>query len=289
MKKKNKWIIIFLLPTLLLCILIYGAPTFIMFGSSFFDWRLLSGIEFSGLKNYMSLFQDKTFHKALFNTILWAGLQGSLNIGLGVVVALILARKEFYWKFVRTIYVIPNIISNAALGVMFVTMFSPRIGIINSLIRAIGFHDFNVNWFSNYDTAFWAITATWLPYAGICTILVLAEITAIDDAILEAAKMDGASRFKTDIYIVLPAVRNIIATCVVLGATSALKNFDMIFITTSGGPGKATINLPLYIYKTAMLELNFGYANTISVIVVLLGIFMVIGIRNIFKLGDDHI
>ncbi|PYG88246.1 carbohydrate ABC transporter membrane protein 1 (CUT1 family) [Ruminiclostridium sufflavum DSM 19573] len=290
MEKKNRlWIAIFLLPSILIFCLIYGASVVTLFGSSFTEWKLASKLEFTGISNYVNLFADKNFLKALSNTVIWALLQSTIHIFIGVTFALILSKKEFYWKFARTAYMIPNIICSAALGMVYLSIFNPKFGAVNNIIRALGVEDFSQNWFMDYSSAFFTVTITWLPFAGVVAILVLAEIAAIPEAILESAKIDGAGEFKTNIYVVLPLLKNIIGTCVIVAATSMLKNFDIIFMTTNGGPGNTTLNLPLYIYKTSMLENNYGYANTIGAFLILLGIVMLIVINKAFKLGQSDI
>lgn len=290
MRDKNRfWIAIFLIPSLLIFCMIYGASVITLFASSFTEWRLASKVEFVGLSNYINLFSDDDFLKALSNTTIWALLQSTIHIVIGVTFALILAKKEFYWKFARTAYMIPNIISSAALGMVYLSIFNPKFGAVNSIIRALGVKDFEQNWFMDYSTAFFTVTMTWLPFAAIVSILILAEIGAIPESIMESAKIDGAGEFKTNIYIVLPLLRNIIGTCVIVAATSMLKNFDIIFMTTNGGPENTTLNLPLYIYKTSMLENNYGYANTIGAFLILLGIVMLVAISKTFKMGQSDI
>jgi raffinose/stachyose/melibiose transport system permease protein len=290
MRDKNRlWIAIFLIPSLLIFCMIYGASVITLFASSFTDWRLASKVEFVGLSNYINLFSDRDFLNALFNTTIWALLQSTIHIVIGVTFALILAKKEFYWKFARTAYMIPNIISSAALGMVYLSIFNPKFGAVNSIIRAFGVNDFKQNWFMDYSTAFFTITMTWLPFAAIVSILVLAEIGAIPESIIESAKIDGAGEFKTNLYIVLPLLRNIIGTCVIVAATSMMKNFDIIFMTTNGGPENTTLNLPLYIYKTSMLENNYGYANTIGAFLIMLGIVMLVVISKTFRIGQSDV
>ncbi|MEN6316819.1 MAG: sugar ABC transporter permease [Clostridiaceae bacterium] len=289
-KKNGVWIFIFLSPAILLFLLVYAASVFIMFGSSFADWRLMSDIKSAGFNNYIELFaKDGTFLKALTNTAIWVVLQSTVHIVIGVTVALILAKKEFYWKFARTAYMLPNIVSGAAMGMLYLCIFNPSFGLINEIVKLFGAGDFAHNWFYDYSTAFVTVTMTWLPFAAVVTILVLAEMTAISDSILEAARIDGAGEFETNIFIILPMLRNILGTCVIVAATSMLKNFDIIFMTTNGGPGTETLNLPLYLYKTAMIENNYGYANTIGTFTTILGIVIIITINKVFRMGRSDI
>jgi raffinose/stachyose/melibiose transport system permease protein len=279
LKKNNFWIAAFLLPTVILFLLIYGVSLVLLFGTSFTEWSLGMQRTFVGIKNYISLFHDSDFRAGLINTSIWVLLQCTIHVAIGVVFALILAQKEFYWKFARTVYMIPNIISSAALGMIYMVTFNADFGAVNSFIRIFGFKDFSQNWFMDYSTAFLTVTVIWLPFAAVVSILVLAEIAAIPESIIEAAKIDGADGIKTNLYIILPMLKNIIGTCVILAGTSMVQKLDVIMITTGGGPGNTTLNLPLN---------NFGYANTCGVFLVAFGIAMVFIITRLFSIGNSQ-
>jgi raffinose/stachyose/melibiose transport system permease protein len=197
--------------------------------------------------------------------------------------------KEFYWKFARTVYMIPNIISGAAVGMLFLCILNPDFGAVNNIVRLLGNKDFSLNWFMDYSTSFFSVTMTWLPYAAVVSILVLAEIAAIPESLYESARIDGANEIQINMHIVIPMLRNIIGTCVILAATSMLQKLDIILMTTSGGPGNLTMNLPYYIYRTALIDNNFGYSNTIGVFLVVFGIVLVLFFQKLFKIGNSHV
>lgn len=280
MKVNKKWFPVFLAPAVILFLLIYAIPLVMVFATSFCDYRLTaSEITFVGLQNYKLLFADPNFAEALKNTIVWIVIQCTVHVALGVILALMLYKKPRGWKFVRTAYMIPNIISNAAIGMIFINIFNPQFGVINSVLKGLGFEHLTHNWLMETQTAFPSVTMVWLLFAGYTTTLVLAQALSIDQSVLEAAKVDGATGFQTDIFIMLPLLKKIIGTTMVMAATYMLQMFDLIYITTNGGPGKVTTNLPLLLYGVYKSENNYGYANTIGVIIILLGI-LVMGIIN---------
>ncbi len=288
MRINKIWIVLFLLPTLLLFLLIYALPIATVSVTSFFDYTYAK-FNFRGLGNYLQLFSgnlaSREFIKALLNTMIWIALQITVHVGLGLLVALGLYRRPFAWKFVRTAYMLPNIVSLAALGIIYLNVFDSQRGLVNGLVRLLGFPDFSVNWY--VDHAFLTTTFTWLVFAGLVTILILADIAAISDDVFESARMDGAAGWRMDWYITLPLIRNTIGTCVILAATSMLKEFELIFMTTNGGPGITTLNLPLLIYKTALIEQNYGLANTIGVFTILLGVALIVTVNRIFLAGGS--
>ncbi|MED9902796.1 MAG: sugar ABC transporter permease [Lachnospiraceae bacterium] len=291
MKIRNKtkiWIFAFLFPSILLYALVYVYPLATDFITSFCKWTSKTGPKFSGLSNYMYLFsRDSNLLVAFKNTALWIVLQCTIHVGLGFLVAFVLARRPFGWKFTRTAYMIPNAVSSVAMGVLYLNMFNPQIGIVNSLIRKLGFTDFQVNWFANDATAFFAVTMTWLPYAAMTTILVMAEMTAIPDSLREAAKIDGASNLQVDLHIVLPMLKNVFNLCLILAASAMVTNFDNIFVTTRGGPNNATLNLGLYYYKTANIENNYGLANAIGTIQIVFGLVLIWVINKVVKVDKE--
>lgn len=287
MKSSKRWRFIFLLPATVLFIFVYAVPVLTLILTSFTEWIVASKPVFTGIDNYITLFTDKEFMQSTINTIIWMFLQSTVHILIGVVLALILARKKFYWKFTRTVFMLPNIISSAAVGMLFVLLLNPSFGAVNSVLGALGFENLP-NWFMNSKTAFFAVTMTWLPYAAIVTILLMAEMTSLSDSVMEAAIMDGASEFQKNIYIVLPLTKNIIGTTTILGATSMLQKLDLVMMTTKGAPGNTTMNLPIYVYNTAFIANDFGLANTGGVFMIGLGLIAVVIIRRIYKTENHY-
>lgn len=139
------------------------------------------------------------------------------------------------------------------------------------------------NLFGNSRYAFWTVTATWILYSGFNTIIFLSEMGAVDPAIYEAARVDGAKPWQMDRYITIPLMKNILGTCVILASVAMVSQFDIIYMTTKGGPGNSTLNLPIYLYKAATLENNYGKANAVGVVQIVLGLTLVLVIQWLFR------
>ncbi|MHC1787672.1 MAG: carbohydrate ABC transporter permease [Christensenellales bacterium] len=290
MRRQNGWIAAFLLPTFALFLIIYAIPLGMTLGTSLFDYRLFPNrFTFVGLENYRQLFtKDPQFSRALINNLVWILIHTTLHITIGTVLALILYKKPRGWKAVRVIYMIPSIISNAAVAMIFVNIYNPSYGVLNSSLRALGLDTWQRNWMYDPVTSFASVTMIWTLFSGYNTTLILAQALSIDDSILEAATVDGANRFQQDTLIILPLVKRMIATTMIMAATYMLQMFDLIYLTTKGGPGYTTTNLPLMLYKTAMSENNYGYANTIGVVIILLGmVFMTLINRGLKTHEED--
>lgn len=287
MRVKKRMMVCFLMPCILLFALIYLLPMGIVFVTSFYDWKAGGVFNFVGLDNYIeAILRDTRMHQALRNTGIWALLQSIVHVGIGTITAFLLSRKRRGWKILRTIFMIPNVISAAALGVIFLNVFNSKYGLINSFISSVTGNNYDKNWYFDQNTAFLTVTWSWLLYAGLVMILILAGVMSVSDDVIEAAKIDGASNFKIDIKIRLPLVRNILGTCVIISATSMLREFELIYLTTNGGPGITTLNLPLYLYKTSLTDNNYGYANMMGVLLIVLGIFVVFAINKLFRMNE---
>ncbi|MCB5385440.1 sugar ABC transporter permease [Blautia glucerasea] len=283
-KNKKIWIFLFTIPCMILFALVYAAPIITVFYTSLCDYTAFNSPAFQGIKNFITIFSDSDFICSIRNTLLWVVLQSTIHVGVGLAMALVLRRKPKGWKFARTAYMIPNIIPTAATGVMFTLLLNPMFGIVKPIMDFLGIDYAMVpNLFGNSRYAFWTVTATWIFYSGFNTIIFLAEMGAVSKEIYEAAAIDGATPWQADRYITLPLMRNVCGTCVTLASVAMVSQFDIIYMTTKGGPGTSTLNLPIYLYKAATLENNYGKANAVGVVQIIIGITLVILIKGLFR------
>ena len=274
----------FTIPCMILFALVYAAPIITVFYTSLCDYTAFNSPAFQGIKNFITIFSDSDFICSIRNTLLWVVLQSTIHVGVGLAMALVLRRKPKGWKFARTAYMIPNIIPTAATGVMFTLLLNPMFGIVKPIMDFLGIDYAMVpNLFGNSRYAFWTVTATWILYSGFNTIIFLAEMGAVSKEIYEAAAIDGATPWQADRYITLPLMRNVCGTCVTLASVAMVSQFDIIYMTTKGGPGTSTLNLPIYLYKAATLENNYGKANAVGVVQIIIGITLVILIKGLFR------
>ena len=283
-KNKKIWIFLFTIPCMIVFALVYAAPIITVFYTSLCDYTAFNSPAFQGIKNFITIFSDSDFICSIRNTLLWVVLQSTIHVGVGLAMALVLRRKPKGWKFARTAYMIPNIIPTAATGVMFTLLLNPMFGIVKPIMDFLGIDYAMVpNLFGNSRYAFWTVTATWILYSGFNTIIFLAEMGAVSKEIYEAAAIDGATPWQADRYITLPLMRNVCGTCVTLASVAMVSQFDIIYMTTKGGPGTSTLNLPIYLYKAATLENNYGKANAVGVVQIIIGITLVILIKGLFR------
>lgn len=276
-------------PLILFFTVFLLAPVIIVFGSSFVEWKGFSGnITFIGLDNYIAAMSDSEFIVSFKHTLIWIFLQSTIHVLIGVSFAIIISRKFRGWKVLRTSFMIPNMISASALGFIFLMVFNGQIGLINGVLKKLHLEQFVHNWFFDPSTAFVSVTVTWLLFSGLIMLLVLTEIGTIPSSLYEAADLDGASQWQKDLFITIPQLRNVLGTCMIIAATSKLKEFELIYLTTKGGPGTETMSLPLYLYNTMIVQNNFGYSNMIGTVLIALGLILIYIISKVFKIASDE-
>lgn len=288
MKVKKKWIVAFLTPATLLFIFVYALSLIMLIVTSFSDWRIGQEIHFTGLDNYRQLFASSEFKDAFVNTVKWILIQSTIHVFIGVVFALLVSRKTRYARFAKTVFMIPNIISSAALGMMYLCILNSKFGFVNTFIRFVSNSDFNQNWFMDPKTAFFSVTMTWLPFAATVSLMVGAEMSAVNSSVYEAAEIDGATEFQKSIYVTLPMVKKAIGTGTIISATSMLQKLDLILMTTNGGPGTKTLNMPLLIYETSMRDNHFSLASAQGVILILMGMLSIIIINRVYGVNKEE-
>lgn len=286
MKRPTLWITLFLLPTLVLFGLIYAIPIFTVIATSFTKWDGFGSIEFIGLENYWTLFQSEQFQLAIRNSLLWGLIAAGIHVPFGALVALVLNRKPFGWRFTRSVSMLPNLIPPAALALIYTFLFNPGIGLVNESVRWLGFKDFIVHWFFEPETAFFAVTAVWVLYAGVIILITMAELSGIAPELRESALIDGATDNQVDWYIHLPLLKNIIGVGIIIAVTEVFKMFDYVYLTTGGGPNNETMSLGLMIYNQATVRYKYGYANAVGVILLIMGLLAFYLVSRAFRLNE---
>lgn len=279
-------IFLFLLPALLLFAAFFLFPILYVTVMSFFEWDGITKAAFSGLTNYKEIFADRAFGLSLRNNIVWAFAACFIQVPLALLMALILSRKPRFWKFFRTIYFLPQVISGIAIASLWSAIYNSEFGLLNGILKAVGLGNLAKNWLGTPSTAFICVLFYGLFYIGYYMIIMMAGITGVDETYYEAATIDGASKFQMDIHITIPMIKYSVMTCVTLAAVFGLRTFEQVYLLTNGGPANRTSVLVLYLYNQ-MRNNNYGGANASSVILILTGIVVIVSIRGIFTRGRD--
>lgn len=278
-------IVLFLIPAVVLFFTYFIYPIGFVSVTSMMKWDGLSEPEFVGLNNFTILLHDKVFQRAIINNILWSCSGGFIHVPMAALAAMLLSKKPKGWKFFRTIYFFPNIISIIALAMMWMAIYNNEYGALNALLDVFGLEQLQNNWLGNVHTAFPALISHWIFNIGYFMVIILAQISTISSDYYEAAKIDGADGIKQDLYITLPMIKNTVLTCMTLSMVNGLKHFESVFIMTNGGPANRSMMLSLYLYKQ-LSNFRYGLANASGVILIIIGICVIIGLNRLFRISS---
>ncbi len=264
MRGREELIAYALITPWLLGFLIFTAGALVFsLGISFFRTDLLSPAKFVGLENYRQLlFDDKLFWQALKVTTLYTLGVVPLQVGLGLLVALLLNQKVFGIGIWRTIFYLPSVVSGVAVAMIWIWFFQPDLGLFNYLLSKIGIA--GPRWLFSEQ---WALPSlimmsTW--NIGPAMIIFLAGLQGTPQDLYEAAQIDGASAWDQFVRITIPLLSPQILFNSVLGIIGSYQVFTASFVTTEGGPNNATLTLVLYLYRQGFLTARFGYASAIA-------------------------
>ena len=290
MKKKDivngLAVFLFLLPALALFIGILIAPILKSVYYSFFDWNGMGDMTFLGLANYKELFTSKAigFMKALGNACILAALSVFIQLPVSLGLALVLGRGIKGEKPFLSIYFMPVLISTVVIGQLWLKIYNPDYGLLNSALTKLGLENLCHIWLGDKKTALLSVfVPTLWQYVGYHMLLMYAGVKGVSPDIREAARIDGATEGQVNRYIVIPVIKPIIKVSVIFAVTGSLKSFDLIYVLTNGGPLHAT-EVP----STRMIEMLFGrnrygMGSTIAVMMIILCFAFALLISKAFK------
>lgn len=280
-KKEIMAAYLFLLPTLIGYAIFIAGPTIAAFTLSLCKWDVLTPPNFTGLSNFRRLLHDARFLIVLKNTLIFTASAVSLEIIIGLIIALMINRGApgILRYFFRTTYFFPVIVSLASVSIVWQFLLNTDFGPINYYLGKLGFD--RIPWLSSSR---WALPSVIGLFAwknlGFYMILFLAALQSVPRQLYEAAEIDGASSWQKFWGITLSLITPTLFFAIVIGLIGAFQLFDAPYIMTEGGPGDATRTLVMYIYLNGFRFLKMGYAVASSM--VLLAIIL---ICTIFQFG----
>lgn len=285
-KRDNRlYILMFLAPVTILFCAFFLYPLVFTAWTSLLKWKGMGSTSFFGLGNYTKLLGDPTFRLAIKNNVVWALGLGFIQVPLAALVALILARNPFGWRFLRTIYYLPNVISGVALAMVWVAMYNPQYGAINAFLKMFGFEA--RNWLGDPTTALPAILAQAVLYIGYFMIILLASIMNISKELYEAAELEGAGPILQDLYITIPMLRGILVTSITLAMAYGMRHFETSFLMTGGGPAYSTTTMGIALYLK-MDALRFGEASAAGMLLIVMGTIVIMLLRRFLGREDPQ-
>lgn len=261
--------VLYVLPTLFIVVVFFILPILLVGQMSANDWQLLRGNQ--GLNfpdNYTAIERNSLLPGAVIFTVTYTVLVTTMLIGLGLGLALIVQESGRWTGLLRTAFLLPVALGLASASLLAWGLYSPAIGPINPILNVTGIIEEPLSFFG---TPFAALMSTSLlivwKYAGLYMLILLVGLQAIPDEVLEAAAIDGASRWQTFRRVTLPLLKPALALSLILAVTGSLLAFDQFFILTKGGPDNSTVTIVQLIYREAFLRTNLGTAAALSIVV----------------------
>ena len=249
---------------------------------SLFEWRGFGSSTFVGLDNYVDLAGDTAFRAAIGNALVLILFYAVIPLVVGLVLAAVLRRGQVRGMGVfRTVIFLPQVIALVVVAVAWRQIYSP-VGPLNQLLDAVGLGALARGWLGDPSTALIAVgvIGTWIEM-GLVMLLMLSGMSRIPQELFEAARLDGAGPVKEFFAIILPAVRGEITVALVLTIIAALKTFDLVYMTTSGGPGNST-TVPSYeVYFRAFDLREVGSASAVAIVLTVLIFAINVGVTRI--------
>ena len=259
---------LYLLPGLAIYAVFVLLPIAQTMRYSFYDWDGFSTPRFTGFDNYAALVRDDVVRIALRNNLLLLVFYTVFPIALALVLTALLTRRRIRGLSVfRAGLFVPQVMSMVVVGVVWRWIYNPSFGPLNQGLRAVGLDDWARPWLGDFRLALPAVgmIGTWVGY-GFAMVLFIAGVQRIDEDLYDAAKLDGAGEWQQFWAITLPGIRNEITIALVTTLIAALRTFDLIFVTTEGGPANRTMVVALQIYRNAFGIGRVGYAAAIAVV-----------------------
>lgn len=274
----------FIIPNFIgYCIFIF-IPVCFSFVLSVMKWDGSdAAMQFVGLQNFVKLFNNSTFIISLKNTLWYAAFTVPLTMVAALLIAVLLNSKIKGVIIYRTLFFFPYVASLVAVGAVWNMLFQPEFGPINEFLKWIGIMN-PPRWCASVDWAMWVIiiVSVW-KYTGYYMVVYLAALQGISEDLYEAAGIDGATGWKKLWYITIPMLTPTTFFVIIMMTIQCFKVFDLIYVMTGGGPGRATNVLVNYIYNSAFIDFKFGDASAGAMV-----LFAIVLVITIIQLKGER-
>lgn len=286
---KNIFIFLCLLPTMICFCIFYLYPIVTVIVSSFAKWDYtnLTNIQFYSFSelftNYKYIFDSYPyFAEALRNSCIWALCGLLIHMPIAVLVAIILSKTKKGWVFTRNVYIMPTVISSAAMGLIFLQIYNPKYGVINQIIRVFK-PDFVDNILLMPKINMIALTCVYIFFTGSIMIMILGQIFAIPREIYEAATLDRAIGWRREWYITLPLIKDTIKTVSIIAVSAGFLLYNEVYFLTNGAAGTKSISFIIRELAVVSPRAQYARANAVGTIQILGGMLIILIINLIFR------
>ncbi|WP_028612107.1 carbohydrate ABC transporter permease [Paenibacillus harenae] len=282
----NKYVIaLYVLPALLLILAIIYVPIVLTGYYGLTEWNGIGAMKFTGFDNYARVLQDNAFWQSAGHSLLLAVFSAVSLFGY-LLVALVLSGKVKGANTFRKIYLIPMLLSSVAIAQLWLKVYHPTNGVLNSFLESLGFSN-PPAWLAETSLVLGAlfIPILW-QYAGFYILIYYAALKNIPASLEEAAKIDGANAWQIAFRIKLPLIMEVIKVTIVLAVVGSLKYFDLIYVMTDGGPNGASEVMASYMYHQAFRGFDFGFGSAVGFVLLLICLIITWIIRKLTESKD---
>jgi multiple sugar transport system permease protein len=280
---------IFMAPAALVMLVALAYPLVQSVWLSFHQWAIgspLSSARYIGLENYHILLTDPNVWASIRVTLVFAFAVVVIEVALGVALALVLDRQIKGMSVFRTIFILPMMVAPIVVGLVWRYLYNEQFGPFTTALKAVGLPV--IPWLSSQDMALISVIIAdvwqWTPFIFI---LSLAALQSLPASAIEAARIDGATRWQTMLHVKLPLMMPVIVVAALLRLIDAFKVLEVVYILTEGGPGLSTEILSLHIYKTAFTSQQLGRASALSNILLLIVTSLTLALFIFGKARDE--
>lgn len=278
---------LFVLPALAMYGVFVLQPLFLTLQYSFYRWDGVGPATWVGLRNYQRVLSDPDLVETILNSLRLMFFFSVIPVTLGLIAANVINRvvRGRLGGIARTVLFLPQVIPLVAAGIIWGRLLSLP-GLINQFLTAIGLESVTRAWLGDFGTALPAVglIGVWV-LLGFCTVLLLTAMTKVDPSLYESARLDGAGWFAELRAVTIPSIRNEIGVCLTVTVIAALAAFDIVYVSTGGGPGNATAVPGIQIYIKAFLERQIGLASALAVALIVLVLLIIVPIQRLTRDG----
>ena len=286
-RRRFGWVVP-MIPGMAFLIAISVYPTIYSFNASFYRWNLAATARrsFVGLRNYELLLSDPSFWHSVGVTLTYVFIVVTLELAIGLAVALLFFRRFPGDHFLRALLILPMVVAPVVVGLLWRYMLNAQFGVVNYLAELVGFErvDFLGNTTLALPTLILIDVWQWTPFTFL---IMLAALQGMPEDIIEAARIDGARSVRIFFDHILPMIRYPIAVALVLRLLDAFRVYDIIFMTTRGGPIDVTQTLSWQIYDVGFKSFDIGYAAAYSWLMLILVVMVAtVVLKAMFRKTD---
>ncbi|CAH8770693.1 sugar ABC transporter permease [Paenibacillus dendritiformis] len=261
-KRDNMYFYLFISPWLIGFIVFALYPILASLYYSFTDYDIISSPHFIGLDNYKELFEDELFYKSIVVTLKYTLISVPLGLFLSLIFAMLINMKIPARGFFRTAMYFPSMVSGVSMSLLWFWIFNPEVGVFNYILSWFGVK--GPAWFLDENFAIWALIIMTFWGVGAGMIIFLAGLQGVPSSLLEAAKLDGAGRWKTFWNVTFPMISPVFLFQLIMSVIESFQVFTQAYVMTQGGPNYSTRFYVYNVYVSAFKDFRLGYASAMA-------------------------